>query len=36
MNKEKVFKGQKCDNHVDKYNGNINEIITKKTNDYGW
>jgi hypothetical protein len=36
MNKEFIFKGQKGDNYVTKFNGNTNEIITTKQYDYAW
>ena len=36
MNKEFIFKGEKGDNYVTKFYGNINEIITTKQYDHGW
>jgi hypothetical protein len=36
MNKEFIFKGQKGDNYVTKFNGNTNEIITTKQYDHTW
>ena len=36
MNKEFIFKGEKGDNYVTKFYGNINEIITTKQYDHMW
>ena len=36
MNKEFIFKGEKGDNYVTKFYGNINEIMTTKQYDHMW